>query len=90
MNKHQKTVWMTATAFIAAGLMAVPPAIRAADVPDSEQVSKLLSETKTMAFQLKEDAETMESYARSSVAWRVTLPRLPKSRNTSTPLVARP
>ena len=69
MNKHQRTVWMTATAFIAAGLLTFSPAIKAADVPDSEQVSKLLSEAKTMAFQLKEDAETMEGYARSNVSW---------------------
>ena len=43
--------------------------VNPADVPDSEQVSKLLSEAKTMAFQLKEDAETMESYTRSNATW---------------------
>lgn len=69
MNKHQSTVWMTAAAFIAAGLMTISPAMKAAEVPDSEQVSKLLSEAKTMAFQLKEDAETMEAYTRSNAGW---------------------
>jgi hypothetical protein len=36
---------------------------------DSEQVSKLLSEAKTMAFQVKEDAVTMESYTRLNASW---------------------
>ena len=45
------------------------PTVNAADVPDSDQVSKLLSEAKTLAFQVKEDAETMESYSRSNVTW---------------------
>lgn len=69
MNKHQTTVWMTATAFIAAGIIAFSPTVKAADVSDSEQVSRLLSEAKTMAFQLKEDAVAMESYTRSNAGW---------------------
>ena len=68
MNKHQSTVWMTVAAFIAAAVT-LSPAVKAGDVQDSEQVSKLLSEAKTMAFQLKEDAETMESYTRSNAGW---------------------
>ena len=67
--KHQSTVWMTVAAFMVAALTMFSPAIKAADVPDSEQVSKLLSEAKTMAFQLKEDAETMESFTRSNAGW---------------------
>jgi hypothetical protein len=39
----------------------------AAEAPDSEQVTKLLSEAKTQAFQLKEDAATMESFNRMAV-----------------------
>lgn len=45
-------------------------AVNPAGNPDSEQVSKLLSEAKTMAFQLKEDAVTMESYTRMEVSWQ--------------------
>jgi hypothetical protein len=41
----------------------------AAVVPDSEHVAKLLSEAKTMAFQLKEDAVTMEGFTRMNVSW---------------------
>ena len=37
--------------------------------PDSEQVSKLLSEAKTLAFQVKEDAVTMESFTRMNLSW---------------------
>jgi hypothetical protein len=41
----------------------------AATVPDSEHVAKLLSEAKTMAFQLKEDAVAMEGFTRMNVSW---------------------
>jgi hypothetical protein len=52
-----------------AGFFVVPFSVKAADVPDSEQVSKLLSETKTLAFQVKEDAATMESFTWMNVSW---------------------
>jgi hypothetical protein len=71
MNQHKSTAWMTTAAFLVTGFLAASPAIQAAAaVPDSEQVSQLLSEAKTMAFQLKEDAQTMESYTRSSTTWQ--------------------
>jgi hypothetical protein len=41
----------------------------AANTPDSEQVSKLLSEARTMTFQLKDDAQTMESFTGMKVSW---------------------
>jgi hypothetical protein len=44
---------------------AVNPAVN----PDPEQVSKLLSEARTMAFQLKEDAVAMETYTRMNASW---------------------
>lgn len=52
-----------------AGFLVPPPALKAAANPDSEQVSRLLSEAKTMAFQLKEDAVAMESFTRSNASW---------------------
>ena len=55
---------------LAAGLSVQPALAKAGDFQDSEQVSKLLSEAKTMAFQLKEDAETMESFAWMNVSWQ--------------------
>jgi len=65
MNKRKLITRMT----VVAGLLMASGITNAAEVPDSEQVSKLLSEAKTMAFQLKEDAETMESYTRSNTTW---------------------
>jgi hypothetical protein len=61
--------WMTAPGLLLAGFLAIPAPSKAASAPDSEQVSKLLSEAKTMAFQLKEDAVTMESFTRMNVSW---------------------
>jgi hypothetical protein len=55
--------------FLLAGFVVTPSSLKAADAPDSEQVSKLLSEAKTLAFQLKEDAATMESFTRMNVSW---------------------
>ena len=66
-RKTKTTVWMATLALPLAGFLALP--VRAAEVPDNEQVSKLLSETRTMAFQLKEDAGTMESFTRMNVSW---------------------
>ena len=49
-------------------LIITTPAIFAAAVPDSEQVTTLLAQAKTQAFQLKEDAVTMESFNRMTVS----------------------
>ena len=68
--QHQRVnimAWVGTFVLPFAGFLALP--VRAAEVPDNEQVSKLLSETKTMAFQLKEDAGTMESFTRMNVSW---------------------
>jgi len=55
-------------ALVAAGMIVMSPSLKAAG-PDSEQVSKLLSDAKTQAFQLKEDAITMEAYTRMTSDW---------------------
>lgn len=47
-------------------------ALGAAETADSEKVSQMLSETKTMAYQLKEDALTMESYSVNTTVSRET------------------
>lgn len=65
----QKTLTWMGPGLLLGGLLAIAPASRAAVVSDSEQVSKLLSEAKTMAFQLREDAVTMESFTRMNVSW---------------------
>jgi outer membrane murein-binding lipoprotein Lpp len=52
-----------------AGVLAAGCLTKAAGGADSEKVSKLLSEAKTMAFQVKEDATTMESFTYMNVSW---------------------
>jgi len=64
----RRTITWAAPGFLLAGLLAIPTASKAAETADSEQVSKLLSEAKTMAFELKEDAVTMESFTRMNVS----------------------
>jgi hypothetical protein len=65
MNKRKSIAMMGS---LLAGLLMASPIVSAADVQDSEQVSKLLSEAKTQAFQIKEDAQTMESFTRMNVS----------------------
>jgi hypothetical protein len=61
--KHKFTVLMVA------GLLGASATAKTPEAPDSEAVTKLLSEAKTMAFQLKEDAATMEGFTRMNVSW---------------------
>jgi hypothetical protein len=69
MNQRKSIALVGTSAFLLAGFLSASFTVRAADVRDSEQVSKLLSEAKTMAFQVKEDAVTMESFTRMDVSW---------------------
>ena len=55
--------------FLPAGLLLAFSGVKAAEVPDSEHVSKLLSEAKTLAFQVKEDAASMEAFTRMDLSW---------------------
>jgi hypothetical protein len=68
MNKNNLKAWAIFPAILLTGFLATPVAAPA-EVQDSEQVSKLLSEAKTMAFQLKEDASAMEAFTRMNVSW---------------------
>jgi hypothetical protein len=66
--------WAGASALFAGGILmafSFAPTLLAAEqagFKDSEQVSKLLAETKTTAVQLKSDALTMESFRRMNVS----------------------
>jgi len=66
MNNRMTKTWMGTSAVLLGGLAG---SANAAAVPNSEHVAKLLSEAKTMAFQLKEDAVAMEGYTRMNVSW---------------------
>jgi thiaminase len=52
-----------------AGWFGFSTAASAAGANDSDQVSKILSDAKTQAFQLKEDAEQMETFTRATANW---------------------
>jgi len=71
MKRYSNVIGPSVLALALAGL---PVALRAAapdGAQDSEQVSKLLSEAKTQAVFLREDATTMEMYTRSTSSWEV-------------------
>jgi hypothetical protein len=69
MNKRNLIARMGTSAVLLTGFLSASSIVTAAEVRDSEQVSKLLSEAKTAAFQVKEDAVTMESYTRMDLSW---------------------
>jgi F0F1-type ATP synthase membrane subunit b/b' len=70
MKKQHIAIATMPLALFIAGIAVTSSTLNAADVPDSEQVNQLLSDAKTQAFQLREDASTMESYTRSSASWQ--------------------
>lgn len=67
MKKYLYLTW--AAPLAAAGFLIFAPAMRGADVPDSEHVNKLLSDVRSTAFQLRWDADLMEGFTRSAVSW---------------------
>jgi uncharacterized protein (DUF2342 family) len=68
MNQRKSIARIGSSVFLLTGFLAASSIGRAADFSDSEHVSKLLSEAKVMAFQVKEDAVTMESFTRMNVS----------------------
>ncbi len=70
MRKHKSMFWIGTPALLFAGFLITSSPVRAAEAADSEQINKMLSDAKTMAFQLKEDAETMESFTRMDTSWQ--------------------
>jgi len=69
MKTRKPIAWMGTVALLLAGFFGGSFPMKAAGNPDSDQVSKLLSEAQTMAFQLKEDAVAMETFTRSDASW---------------------
>ena len=71
MNTFHRKLRIVPVAVLAMGMStSFFAALAAAQVPDSEQVSKLLSDVKTQAVKLRVDASTMESYTRSGASWK--------------------
>jgi hypothetical protein len=69
MTKQHLTQLFMPLAMLTVGAVALCPIAIASDNRDSEQVTKLLSEAKKQANQLREDAATMEVYSRENSDW---------------------
>ena len=65
MNIFHRKLRMLPIVALAIGATTTSLAAQVEDRPDSEQVSTLLSNVKTQAGMLREDASTMESYTRA-------------------------
>lgn len=67
----RKAQYLLGLALLVAAFLYLLPALQAADepVPDSPEVSELLTQAKTRAVQLRNDAEVMKSFSLSGVSW---------------------
>jgi hypothetical protein len=64
-----KSLLGTSLVFLTLSIPPVLTAFQTEDPADSEEVSTLLAEARTQAYQLSVDAATMESYTRSNLSW---------------------
>lgn len=71
MNSYKKIVFVAILGLLVGGYLMITPALGAVDKStlDSDEMSKLLSQAKTEALELKMDAEKMESFARTKLSW---------------------
>jgi hypothetical protein len=68
MTKYRTGIWVASVVLLAAGFVLVSPALKASASDDNAAyVSQLLSQAKTQAFQLSEDAGEMASFPYVSV-----------------------
>ena len=67
----RKARYVLGLALLMAASLYLLPALQASDSPvaDSPEVTNLLSQAKTHAVQLRDDADTMKQYGRSKMAW---------------------
>jgi hypothetical protein len=72
MNNNKKTSFLLTLALLVAGYFMISPAAGAAATSggDSEEVSKLFSESKAEAHELERDAEDLDTFMRSSLSWQ--------------------
>jgi hypothetical protein len=68
---YRRLLFPSMLALLVAGYLIISPATRAlaSSVGDSKEISTLLSEAKSEAIELREDAEKMETFTRSKVSW---------------------
>lgn len=68
--KNYRLIWSLATlALLVAGYLMMPATMKAADTPDSPDITKLLGDARVQAVYLRHDAEDMEMFTRSSYSW---------------------
>jgi len=68
MSKTQVLATLKETALL--GLMLLIPAFAKAQISDSKAITDLLKEAKAHAVLAEEDAQTLESYTRSTLSWQ--------------------
>ena len=68
MIRNKPIVGIGTLPLLLGGFLTTVPPVFGGDAPDSAHVTTLLSEAKTQAFQVKEDAVTMESFDRMAVS----------------------
>ncbi len=68
----RKARYVFGVALLAAASLCLLPILQAADTPilDSPEVSELLSQARSHANQLRDDADTMKSFSMSGLTWR--------------------
>lgn len=81
MRRH--TIWIETYLVALAAVLIIVPTLKAADNPDSGQVSILLAEAKTQAFRLSADAAEMESFTWTAwpMSWQSHTEALLKIKN---------
>jgi hypothetical protein len=71
MTNYRQLLLPSILALLVAGYLMILPTTRAeaSSIGDSKEISKLLSEAKAEAIELREDAEKMETFTRSKLSW---------------------
>ena len=72
MTNYKVLRFPSALAVLMAGCSMISPAtgVASASIGDSVEISTLLSEAKSEALQLRDDAESMQSFMRSKLSWQ--------------------
>jgi hypothetical protein len=69
MKNYRGMVGLVTGALLVAGCLAIPTALQATEPGDSAEITKLFTDAKAEAVQLKDDAEDMESFVKSKLSW---------------------
>jgi len=70
MKNFRLIASLAAVALFVAGFLMVPATMRAADTPDSPEITSLLLDARTQAVDLRRAAEDMETFTRGGEEWQ--------------------